>query len=91
MAGVFRFGVVGIIHRSSSKPLVKAVVPSMVQSCGISGKILRNAQNIVKPKPYPYQEKTYQFRHAVFDRTTKRMDENSKVDYHRMINLQSIE
>lgn len=80
MAGVFRFGVVGVIHRSSAKPLAKAAIPAMVQSCGISGKVLRATQNIVKPKPYPYMDKLYRFRNAVFDRTTWRMDENSKVE-----------
>lgn len=79
MAGVFRFGVVGVIHRSSPKPLAKATIPSLQQTCGIAGKILRATRNIQKPKPYPYTEKTYNFLNAVFDRTTKRFDENSKV------------
>lgn len=79
MAGVFRVGVIGVIHRSSSKPLAKAAIPSLTQTCGISGKILRTAQNIQKPKPYPYTEKGYGFLNAVFDRTTKRFDDNSKV------------
>lgn len=79
MAGVFRIGVIGVINRSTSKPLVKAAIPAMMQSCGVSGKMLRATQNIVKPKPYPYKEKDYYFSNAVFDRTTKRFDENSKV------------
>lgn len=79
MAGVLRFGVIGVVHRSSSKPLVKATIPALTQSCKISGKIIRSAQNIVIPKPYPYKEKGYGFLNAVFDKTTKRFDENSKV------------
>lgn len=79
MAGVFRVGVIGVINKSSTKPLAKASIPSLVQSCGISGKILRATENIARPKPYPYKEKPYRFLNAVFDRTTKRFDDNSKV------------
>lgn len=79
MAGVLRFGVIGVVHRSSSKPFVKATIPVLTQSCGISGKIIRATQNIQKPKPYPYKEKDYGFLNAVFDKTTKRFDDNSKV------------
>lgn len=80
MAGVFRVGVINFINRStSSKPLVKATIPALIQSCGISGKTLRGAQKIVKPKPYPYKEKSYGFTQAIFDKTTPRMDENSKL------------
>ncbi|CRK98059.1 CLUMA_CG011428, isoform A [Clunio marinus] len=79
MAGVFRFGVVGIINRTSSKPLAKATIPCIIQSCNISGKIIRATQNIVKPKPYPYKTKPYGLSQALFDRTMKRLDENSKM------------
>jgi NADH dehydrogenase (ubiquinone) 1 alpha subcomplex subunit 10 len=79
MAGVLRFGVIGVIHRSSSKPLAKATIPALTQTCGIAGKILRATKNIQKPKPYPYKDKDYGFLNAVFDRTTKRFDDNSKV------------
>ena len=78
MAAVFRVGLIGTVGRSS-KPLAKASIPALMQSCGISGKILRATQNIVKPKPYPYKEKGYGFIDAVFDKTTKRFDDNSKV------------
>lgn len=78
MAAVFRVGLIGTVSRSS-KPLVKATIPAMVQSCGISGKLIRATQNIVKPKPYPYKEKGYGFFNAVIDKTTKRFDDNSKV------------
>lgn len=85
MAGVFRIGVVGVINRSSSQPLAKAAVPILIQKCGISGKIIRTSENIVRPKPYPYKEKNYGFLNAVFDKTTPRFDDNSKVSDLRSI------
>jgi hypothetical protein len=87
MAGVFR---IGVIVRSSSKPLVKAAIPALTQTCGISGKIIRATQNIQKPKPYPYKEKGYSFTNAVFDKTTKRLDDNSKVKERRILLLPTI-
>lgn len=78
MAAVFRVGLISAVNKSS-KPLAKATIPTLIQSCGISGKILRATQNLVKPKPYPYKEKGYGFLNAVFDKTSKRFDENSKV------------
>lgn len=79
MAGVFRVGVASLINKSSAKPLVKATLPTITQCCNISGKSLRGTQKIEKHKPYPYNEKPYGFLNAIFDKTTKRFDDNSKV------------
>lgn len=79
MAGVFRVGVVSLINKSSAKPLVKATLPTITQCCNISGKSIRGTQKIEKHKPYPYNEKPYGFLNAIFDKTTKRFDDNSKV------------
>lgn len=79
MAGVFRVGVISLINKSSTKPLVKATLPTITQCCNISGKTLRGTQKIEKHKPYPYNEKPYGLLNAFFDKTTKRFDENSKV------------
>lgn len=78
MTAVFRVGVIGVVGKSS-KPLAKAAITTFMQSCGISGKIIRATQDLVKPKPYPYKDKGYGFLNAVFDKTTKRFDDNSKV------------
>lgn len=78
MSAVFRVGLIGIVNKST-KPLAKAKIPTLLQSCGISGKIIRRSQNLVIPKPYPYKDKDYGFIQAVFDKTTKRFDDNSKV------------
>ncbi|CAO1383107.1 unnamed protein product [Diamesa hyperborea] len=79
MAGVFRVGVVSLINKSSAKPLVKATLPTITQCCNISGKSIRGTQKIEKHKPYPYNEKPYGFLNAIFDKTTKRFDDNSKL------------
>lgn len=54
-------------------------LPAVTQLCSISGKTLRGAQKLSKPAPYPYKEKPYGFFNAVFDKTQKRLDENSKI------------
>lgn len=79
MAGIFRVGVIGVINRSTPKPLMRAAVPSVIQSCGISGKIIRATEKVVRPKPFPYKEKMYGLFNALLDRTLKRFDENTKV------------
>lgn len=89
MAGVLRVGVVSFINRSTvSKPLAKATVPALIQSCGISGRTLRGSQKLVKPKPYDYKDKHYGFFQALFDKTTKRLDENSKVSMYQLLDKQ---
>lgn len=82
MAGVFRVGIIGILGKTSgsSKPLIKTALPALTQVCYISGKTLRASEpQVQKPAPYPYKDKPYGFLEAVMDKTTKRMDENSKV------------
>lgn len=79
MAGVFRVGVVGLLNRPSSKPLVKAVIPAIIQACHISGKLVRTANNIKLAKPYDYKNKRYTWMNSVYDKTTPRFDDNSKV------------
>lgn len=47
----------------------------------ISGKMMRvsDPKAPAKPAPWPYQEKPYRIWHRLFDRTTSRFDENTKV------------
>jgi hypothetical protein len=47
---------------------------------GISGKALRDP-NFKRPAPWPYKEKKFTFLHGYFlrEKTTTRMDENSKI------------
>ncbi|XP_046396193.1 NADH dehydrogenase [ubiquinone] 1 alpha subcomplex subunit 10, mitochondrial [Ischnura elegans] len=48
------------------------------QCAFISGKALRD-QDLKIPAPYPYKEKRYLVFNAIFDRTTRRLNENSKI------------
>lgn len=84
MAGVLRFSVILSGISKSSKPLVKANIPAVVQACGISGKTLRGERKVQRPAPFPYREKDYTFSTAWFDKTTKRFDENTKVSFNKL-------
>lgn len=70
--------------------LVKVVAPSqggkvvgctIVQHRNISGKVLRESlpPRPPKPKPFDYVNKDYTWLRSLFDRTTHRFDENSKI------------
>lgn len=70
--------------------LVRVIVPNqgkkvagcaIVQHRNISGKALRESlpPSSPKPKPFDYVNKDYTWLRSLFDRTTHRFDENSKV------------
>lgn len=80
MAGVLRFGVIVSGIGKTTNPLIKANIPVVVQACNISGRVLREVNKVEKPAPYPYRTKEYTLWNAFFDKTTKRFDENSKVN-----------
>lgn len=77
MSGVLRSGVVRSIVRSNLLN-TQNLTPIIVQKCNISGKTLRGSK-IVKPKAYDYKHRNYGFIQACLDKTTKRLDENSKI------------
>lgn len=81
MSAVLRISLIGVVGRSS-RTLTKAATPALTQTCGIAGKIIRETEKWVRPKPYPYKEKDYGFLNAVFDKTTQRFNDNSKVNHH---------
>ncbi|XP_067005754.1 NADH dehydrogenase [ubiquinone] 1 alpha subcomplex subunit 10, mitochondrial [Anabrus simplex] len=60
------------------KKVNKAQPLTRVQSANISGKALRDPTK-KRPTPWPYKEKKYTFLQALFDHTTHRFDENSKI------------
>lgn len=72
---MFRFSskTVAVISNLSGKSLV------ITPKCFISGKTLRGSNKVVKPAPYPYETKKYGLFQAFLDKTSKRIDENSKV------------
>lgn len=81
MASVLRFGGLRFINVTEQSLLnVRKYQPCLQQACFISGKTLRGTQKLVKAKPYDYKNKGYNLLNAIFDKTTYRMDENSKVN-----------
>lgn len=85
MAGLFRLGIarIGAQTTTSSSILQTSVqrnVPAIQQICHISGKSMRGTINARENiTPYDYKNKGYNVFHAIFDKTTKRFDDNSKV------------
>ena len=51
---------------------------SLCQVATIVSKAMRD-EGYKRPAPFPYKETTYSLFHALMDKTTHRMDENSKV------------
>lgn len=62
------------------QPLCKSTINSFIPilCANISGKSSRD-QSKKRPPPFPYKEKRYTFLRSLFDRTTHRFDENSKI------------
>lgn len=89
MSGVLRSGVRRLVGQSATaaatasqkQALLKGsvVLPAALQACHISGRASHGAEKRVRPAPYDYVNKDYTFWHALFDKTTHRFDDNSKV------------
>lgn len=80
MASVLRIGALRLVNLTEQSLLnVRKYQPTLQQACFISGKTLRGTQKLVKAKPYDYKNKSYNLFDSIFDKTTHRMDENSKV------------
>lgn len=76
MATVIRVGITRMGN------LQKNLLCMKVETKGIrniSSKSVRASKNIQRPPPYPYNEKKYTMLHRLFDKTTSRFDENTKV------------
>lgn len=77
------------VLRSIRSPQCKAFIltanqlPTLNQTANISSKALRDLNGIKRPPPYDYKRKGYNLVQSWFDRTTSRIDENSKVNTHK--------
>lgn len=86
MAAVLRVGVLRLVNQPATvsngavKNLLstKQLLPAINQSCNITGKSFRG-KPLDRPKPYPYKDKCYNVWQAIFDKTTWRFNENSKI------------
>lgn len=64
---------------TAGRPLGKINANSvLIQTANISGRAMKDKSK-PRPTPWPYKEKSYSFLNAIFDRTTYRFDENSKI------------
>lgn len=80
MAGVLRTGVARLIpNRTLLSKAIAKQLPSIQHASGISSKALRDLRGVKRPPPYDYMKRGYSFIDSLFDRTSKRIDENSKV------------
>lgn len=85
MAAVFRVGVMRFVAHgpkptaaATIKSFLSAQLPVVSQSCNITGKSFRG-KPLQRPKPWPYKTKNYNVLHSIYDKTTWRFDENSKI------------
>ncbi|XP_053617985.1 NADH dehydrogenase [ubiquinone] 1 alpha subcomplex subunit 10, mitochondrial [Plodia interpunctella] len=78
MSTVMRTAVFKVINTNQG---CKIAACSVVQHRGIAGKALRDSLPKPPPKPAPfdYENKDYTWLRSLFDRTTHRFDQNSKV------------
>lgn len=73
------------VLRSLRSPQCNALIlssnhlPTLLHAANISSKALRDLNGIKRPPPYDYKNKGYNLFQSWFDRTTSRIDENSKV------------
>ncbi|XP_065364589.1 NADH dehydrogenase [ubiquinone] 1 alpha subcomplex subunit 10, mitochondrial [Calliphora vicina] len=74
MTAVFRVGLIRLCSRNAP-----AVPAAMAQQRFISGKTMRGGPRVVTHKPFPYKEKEYGVFQSMVDKTTKRLNENSKI------------
>lgn len=86
MAAVLRVGVLRLVGQpaasnGATKSLLNAkkFLPAVSQpACNITGKSFRG-KPLERPKPFPYKEKPYNLLTSLYDKTTWRFDENSKI------------
>lgn len=77
MANIYQLGLGRFVIKSNKFLNPKCV--GIISTCNISGKEMRVAYPIERLPPYDYKKKGYSFFRALFDHTTKRFNDNSKV------------
>ncbi|KAF2886661.1 hypothetical protein ILUMI_19513 [Ignelater luminosus] len=80
MAAVFRLGIFRIVNNNAANKLLSNTSDLKVPIRGIAGKALRCVESSPpKPAPWPYKTKRYTLLNYVYDKTTPRFDQNSKI------------
>lgn len=81
MAGLVRCAArFTLVNKESLLKLTYKETLSTQQNANISSKAWRELNGIQRPPPYDYKNKTYNLAHSWFDKTTKRFDDNTKVN-----------
>lgn len=87
MAAVFRLGIFRIVNNNAANKLLSNTYDLKVPVRGIIGKALRCVEpSAPKPAPWPYKTKRYTLLNYVYDKTTARFDQNSKVRLKAKVN-----
>lgn len=68
------------LNKNVLQNVVKRQIPCVQQVASISSKAWRELNNVKRLAPYDYKNKNYKLIDSWFDKTTKRFDENSKVN-----------
>ncbi|KAK5644038.1 hypothetical protein RI129_007883 [Pyrocoelia pectoralis] len=80
MAAVARMGILRILSTNNSNKLLPNGREFVIPIRTIVSKSGRAVSpQVPKPKPWPYRTKGYNFFNSLYDKTTSRFDENSKV------------
>lgn len=81
---------------SNGNALAKSMKKALMQpqTASISSKVIRDLDGIKRPAPFDYKNKTYNLLYAIFDKTHKRIDENSVVsnqtEFYRFITFPGV-
>lgn len=68
-----------IFRIAPAKQLLSKQLPCIQRLAGISSKAIRDLHGIKRPPPYDYRHKPYNVWRSIFDKTTPRFDDNTKV------------
>lgn len=78
VSSALRVGIARLYGANPQVVLVNAKCCQIQIRC-ISSKEVRQKEARQKPAPYPYNHKRYTYFHSLFDKTSRRFDENTKV------------
>lgn len=80
MVSIIRSGLTNILNGGSTRTFLFTNKHGTTILRTITSKALRELEGRPpKPKPWPYETKNFNYFNYLYDRTTARLDENSKV------------
>lgn len=88
MASLMR-GRISLVNGRTLSKLLNKHSACTKQLASISSKAFREMNGIKRPPPYDYQNKGYNLINSWFDKTSKRLDDNSKVFFFKNVSFES--